>query len=487
MKRATSFLLAGLVGITACSDDTLTAPAATETGSAVLSEAAADFSLTDLPTTGKHLVIMNAQRLPADLASRVGALGGTIDAVYGAIGVAVVDGLTDEAAATLQASDDVQFVQPDVIVPMIDPVDAQVEMASSVEPGAHQSPTGASFYARQWNMRAIGADQAWAAGHRGSSSITVAILDTGLDYTYPDLAGRVDLSRSASFVTWAGEDQLRNHFFPGMHTVVDMHGHGTHVGSTVVSNGHIVAGVTQNVTLIGVKVLSAAGSGATSGVLAGIMYAADQGANVINMSLGTRVPILKETNPGLPQAYNRAMNYAHSKGSVVVVSAGNEDLDLDAIDGYYKPYCTVPNTVCVSATGPTSGGTVGPWLNVDEKATYSNYGVTYVDVAAPGGNTGGSIWAACSKQRLSQNPTTGAWSRHTCSANLASNYVIGMSGTSMAAPHVAGLAALIAERVGRNPALIRNRLHQSGDDLGATGADAIYGKGRINVFRAVGR
>jgi lantibiotic leader peptide-processing serine protease len=483
-KRYIPMVLVTLVGAGACVDDVVQ-PLAPEAARFNAAGGIDEFMLEETETD-RHMVVMEGQRIPKDFATRVEALGGSVLEQYAPIGVAVVRGLTPEAASALQSEFDVFAVEPDLVLQWVDPVGEEAEEAAAASISSHASPTTASFYPRQWNMRAIGADQVWAAGHRGSSKVKVAILDTGLDYTYPDLAGRVDLSRSKSFVTWAGEDQLRNFFFPGMHEVIDMHGHGSHVGSTVVSNGHVVAGVTQDVTLIGVKVLSAAGSGATSGVLAGIMYAADVGADVINMSLGTRIPISKDANPGLPAAYNRALNYAHRKGAVMVVSAGNENMDLDALGDGYKPYCTVPNTVCVSAVGPISGGTVGPWVNVDTKATYSNFGRTWVDVAAPGGHVGGSIWAACSKQRLSQNSTTLAWSRHTCSANPNSTYVIGMSGTSMAAPHVSGLAALLVERHGRNPSLVANRLHQTGDDLGERGTDPIYGKGRVNAARATG-
>ena len=492
MKRVAPLFLAGVVGLAACSDETPFSPDVNAPGGALLSTG----ELFDGgEVSNNHMVVMEARRLPADLAQRVEALGGTIVAAHSAIGVATVSGLTAEAAAELQSALDVRFVQPDLVLQFVDPAGTEVLDDVNGSPDAHQSPTLASFYPRQWNMRQIGADRAWAAGKLGTG-VTVAILDTGLDYTYPDLQGRVDLIRSKSFITTTLENQLRNSFFPGMHEVIDMQGHGTHVGSTVVSNGHVVAGVTKNVTLIGVKVLGANGSGATSGVLAGIMYAADQGADVINMSLGTRIPISKAANPGLPAVYNRAIEYAVSKGSTVVVSAGNENFDLDASGDAFKPYCTMEGVICVSATGPTDAArnattgallANGPWIDIDAKASYSNFGVKHVSVAAPGGNTGGSITAACSKQRLSRNPTTGAWSRHTCSADLARNYVVGMSGTSMAAPHAAGLAALIVEQVGKKQVgAVRNVLHQQSDDLGKVGADPIYGKGRINVAKALG-
>ena len=484
--KLTSLFLAGAVGLAACSDETST-PFSPDLNA----PESASLSTTDLFDGGEvsnnHMVVMEARRLPADLAQRVEALGGTIVAAHDAIGVATVSGLTAEAAAELQSALDVRFVQPDLVLQFVDPAGAEVLDETNGSPDAHQSPTLASFYPRQWNMRQIGAEKAWQAGKLGTG-VTVAILDTGLDYTYPDLAGRVDLARSKSFITTSLERDLRNAFFPGMHEVIDMQGHGTHVGSTVVSNGHVVAGVAKNATLIGVKVLGANGSGATSGVLAGIMYAADQGADVINMSLGTRIPISKAANPGLPAVYNRAIEYAVSKGSTVVVSAGNENFDLDASGDAFKPYCTMEGVICVSATGPTSATTVnGPWANLDAKATYSNFGVKHISVAAPGGNSGGAVWAACSKQRLSRNATTGAWSRHTCSLDLTRNYIVGLQGTSMAAPHVAGLAALIVEQVGKKQVgAVRNVLHQRSDDLGKAGADPIYGKGRINVAKALG-
>lgn len=418
-----------------------------------------------------YIVVSSGASLPKDYAARVAALGGKISAQYEAIGVAVVEGLTPDAAAALRSGPGIGIVEPDVEQVFLDPIsEVQLEAVDgAIE--AHQSPTLGSRYARQWNMRAIQADVAWAAGRLGSPSVKVAILDTGIDYTYPELVGLVDLTLSVSFVP------SDNALIPaGVNPIADLHFHGTHVASTVVSNGHIFAGVVQNIRLIGVKVLSRTGSGSTSGVLAGIMYAADVGADVINMSLGSTFN--KSDFPGFVSVINRAMNYANQRGTLIVVSAGNEADDLDHNGNQYKAYCNAPHVVCVSATGPTSASSVnGPWANVDALAPYSNFGRSAISVGAPGGNSGGAVWAACSRFTLIASLAV-------CRTGI---FIVGSNGTSMASPHVAGVAALIVEDVGPDqPSQVKNRLQQTADDLGEPGTDPAYGRGRLNAARAVG-
>jgi subtilisin family serine protease len=171
---------------------------------------------------------------------------------------------------------------------------------------------------------------------------------------------------------------------------------------------------------------------------------------------------------------NRAVSYAHRQRATVVVSAGNDTADLDHDGNAFKVFCSSPTVVCVAATGPTGSGSVnGPFIGVDTPAPYSNYGRSAISVAAPGGNQR-PVWAACSRTSLVQP---------VCQTG---NFVVGVSGTSQAAPHATGLAALLVEKIGKNPDRIWSLLQQSADDLGQPGTDPYYGKGRINVARALG-
>lgn len=419
--------------------------------------------------SNRHMVLLKGQGVSASFEQDVESLGGTIAFTH-KIGIAFVDGLSNDAAAQLGASKGVQEIMANIAIEMGAPSISVSEAAAAV-PASPEDPTTSFFYPRQWHLRAISADYAWSIGRTGSPDITVAILDTGIDYTNLDLAGLVDLERSASFTPL--DDLYVEAFFPGRHPISDIGYHGTHVAATVASNGIVGAGVTSGVTLIGAKVCSVAlGFCPGDAIVAGILHAVDNGAHIANMSLGGGFP--KNISKGYVGFLNRVFNYANSMGTLVVVSAGNEAIDLDHDGNFYKTFCSTPNTVCVSATGPTDAESVnGPWENIDALAYYSNYGRSAINVAAPGGNTGGSVWAACSQTSL------------VIPICQTGNYILGLGGTSMAAPHVSGVAALIAEDVGRNPGRIKTRLQQSADDLGQPGTDPAYGKGRINAAHAV--
>jgi subtilisin family serine protease len=424
----------------------------------------------------KHVVLLKNQ-LPSDFAQTVAALGGTVTWSH-ADGLAVVSGLTDAAAATLADDNRVASVIADDTAFLATPVAPEaggILMADGIlmSDGSAANPALASFYPRQWHMRVVGADQAWAAGRLGSSAVTVAILDTGIDYTHPDLAGRVDLSRSTSFVESDDADVAA--LYPGRHPVTDLHWHGTHVASNVSSNALYAAGVTSRTTLIGVKVLDRNGGGDFSDVLAGVYYAVDQGADVLNISI--QAWTTKAHSGRFISFFNRAFNYAQRHGALVIGIAGNFALDLDHDGNGWESICSPSNVLCVSATGPTSATdpVLGPWFNVDALAFYSNYGRSAIDVAAPGGTLAGRVWGSCATTSqivlFCQN----------------SFEAVGVGGTSQAAPHVAGLAALLVEDIGKNhPSLVKNRILQSADDVGQPGTDAEFGKGRINIPRALG-
>ena len=419
------------------------------------------------------------------------AVGGTVESLNDRFGFAVVTGLDGESdLAALRGVNGVLDVALDEVVSMDLPTTVETADADLESPTA---PNTAAFYARQWHMQVVDAASAWSAGKLGSSSVTVAVIDGGVDWTHPDLAGRVDLARSVSFLPI--ETSVVNTLYPGAHPVADLQYHGTHVAATIASNGIVGAGVTSQTTIVGIKacygvnitsggvLVARAGSCSGAAILSGLAHAIETGADVVNMSLGGA--FLKRGSKGYVSTLNRVFNAASQAGITVVVAAGNNGSDLDRhqlpdADGnpvdypsLFKTYCDAPHVLCVSATGPTAGDLNGPWTNIDALAGYSNYGRSVISVAAPGGNFR-PVWAACSKfSRAVPQCRTG-------------NFILGISGTSMATPHVAGLAALLNAEGITQPSQVRARIRQGAVDLGEPGHDAQYGAGRISVRGSLG-
>ena len=443
----------------------------------------------------QYLVEFKGSHLPKDLSRRITVLGGTVVEVFPEIKVALVKNLTEATAASLAAQPDVADVTIDELVLPSDTFrDRRLASTQSIANASSVSnPQNASWFPYQWNMRVIGADRAWQEGHLGSRDVKIAVIDTGIDPTYPDLAGLIDTAHSMSFCP--AEDALVQQEFPGYPAWTDLVGHGTWVASIAASEGDKLAGVTSRTSIMALKwggIVPCPGSS----IYRSIFYAANNGADVINMSLGTVFAPPKAGQKGSLHYAILFIQYALQKGvSAVVVSAGNSALDLDHNRNGFMWYCDVPGVICVSATGPTASGPnlLGPFVDIDSPAFYTNFGSSAIDVAAPGGNLSfdasgniiglGLVWGACAgtdrEFDANGNVVPGICSR--------GGYdFLGSAGTSAAAPHVSGLAALLVSRLGHNqPAQVRAAIENSADDLRKVGTDPFFGRGRINVARAL--
>jgi subtilisin family serine protease len=484
VRKLAPLALAAALGLAACADDPVQ-PKLQEVPAPSFNANLSGVGAQEVPI--RHLIVFKGAA-PKDFEAQVAELGGTV-ALNHKVGIAVVTGLDEITAEALSTKSKAQFVEEMAQFQLIEPAAVRKPMLAQIPAGAAPfttaptstiDPTKALLYGEQWNLRQVQADAAWAAGRVGSSDVTVAILDTGIDYLLPDLVGRVDLSRSVSFEPF--DDLITQIFFPGRHPSTDLHYHGTNVATQVASNAWAFAGVTSQTTLMSVKVCSAFGG--CGGVVEGILYAIDNGADVINMSLGGWFQ--KSAYPGMVAAYNMIMNYAKQQGVTIVVAAGNDGNDLDTnhniaitdatgkivdrihVPSFFATFCDATHVICVSATR----------MN-DVSSSYTNYGRSAIDVAAPGGD--GPY----------PGNAEGDWVNALCPQTSFVYYCedgynwFGVAGTSQATPHVAGLAALAVQDVGRNPAQVRAYIRNSADAIGG-GNTPYFGKGRINVARAVG-
>lgn len=358
----------------------------------------------------------------------------------------------EQIMSHLQQIPGVQTAQPNVLLQPQDTLDRS------------RAPKD-EMMSMQWALSKMQAPEGWQST-RGRKNVVVAVLDTGIDYTHPEFEGR--LIKGPNFA-WVPPAPLPPGVparppagpFPepkGPDDPLDDVGHGTHVAGIIAAaaDGKGMVGVAPNVTIMAIKVLGKQG-GSFWSIAQGVQYAYRHGAKVINMSLGGVAPAETLGNFDL---LSMVCEEARRQGSLVIAAAGNDGLDMELLQRTGKRVAPAmfPTVLSVGATRED-----------DSLAPFSNRGRP-LGITAPG------------YRILSTTPTYPT----PMSQQGMSPYYDTMSGTSMAAPYAAGLAALIySQHPDWTPDQVEARMRESADDLGQPGRDDTYGSGRINVQRAL--
>ncbi|THA61300.1 peptidase S8 [Streptomyces sp. A0958] len=411
--------------------------------------------------------------------------GGTVVVAYDRIGVIVVHSQNPDFAKTVRRVKGVQSAgatRTNPIVPQAtkdigveQPLTAEQERAAAARATAGQDP----MEPLQWDLPAIKADKAHQKS-LGSRKVTVAVIDTGVDDTHPDLAPNFDRAASVNCVSGA-PDTTDGAWRPK----AGESDHGTHVAGTIAAakNGIGVTGVAPGVKVSGIKVGNPDGFFYTEAVVCGFVWAAEHGVDVTNNSYYTDPWMYNCKNDpdqgALVEAVARATRYAERKGAVNVAAAGNsaEDLAADTVEDSTSPNDTttvdrtidpkqcpdiptmLPGVVTVSATGAKG-----------LKASYSNYGNGVIDVAAPGGDS-----------TAYQTPEPPATSGLILSTLPGGAYGY-KAGTSMASPHVAGVVALIkSKHPYASPAVVKALLTLEADAKACGAPYDIDGDGTVDA------
>ncbi|MDX5437047.1 MAG: S8 family serine peptidase, partial [Pontibacter sp.] len=348
---------------------------------------------------GHYIVMATSDRLPSDIQEQLKALKGNITGLMEEVGIAVVTSSDPDFAAKAGKIQGVGTVIRDMDIQWLDP---EQEMIVEFDPEAFGNPPASGdddrYFDLQWGHDAVDAPEAWNAGYRGKG-VRVAVLDSGFDLDHRDLAPNIDMNASRNFVP----GETLSYALSGVGS------HGTHTAGTIAAadNGLGIIGVAPEAELILVKVLRDSGSGAFSWILQGILHATNQGADVINMSLGAVLPgngkylddngtpedptddfIVSDTKATHEtiNLINRVTTYAVQKGVTLIASAGNDANNGNKDQSLVHIPSGAPNVISISATAP-QGWAMNPLkANLDFLASYSNYGTADVDFAAPGGD-----------------------------------------------------------------------------------------------------
>jgi subtilisin family serine protease len=343
-------------------------------------------------------------------------------------------------------------------------------------------PNGEPLGVCQWNMALINASEDGSYQYATGDGVTVGVIDGGVDFTHPDVAPNLNEDLSCSFIfddtPTADPREVANGDCSNKAAVQDLYGHGTHVASTIAApvNDIGIAGVAPEATIVALKACTIEGYCFADSVAAALRYAGDQGIDIVNLSLFAD-PYLyycksEAEQKAILKELEAAARYAQQKGVLIVASAGNElaDLQHPVLDDispdwppgseeerYVKNNCRIapgelPGVMTVSATGPVGYPGYDLWI-----ADYSSVGMSRVDVAAPGGDY---FRATDTRQdavlgAITSTSDGGLWDLLDFISTLPGNEGMAvidqgarygyLNGTSMSAPHAAGVAALVKQ------------------------------------------
>ena len=447
----------------------------------VIPATAAPLPYSSTGITETYIVLYKNNSVSSDAASLVAKAGGTLVYSYSQIGVVIATSDSATFRANLLQNSRIQgAIATTRFATRLD-VDTSDDNAETPAPGT-PAPGSDTLSGLQWDMNQIHAPEARAI-NGGSPSVLVGDIDTGLDYTHPDLASNVDDANSVNCVTGVP--------VPGKVAANDDNGHGTHTAGTIAAalNGIGIVGVAPNVKIAGIKAGNAAGFFFPEAVICAFMWAGSHHFQVTNNSYFADPWLFNCRNDAeqraIWEAERRAIRYAISQGVVVVAAEGNQADDLahptqdatspDDTNPVLRQIhndCAVVPVEVSGVVGVTANG------NLQLKSFYSSYGVSTADVVAPGGDSVLQRTAAAPNGRvLSTWPAslftvTCAAARRVLDPSGATYCY--QQGTSMASPHVTGVVALIMSTGVTSPGAVTARLQNTADPIACPSDLSIY-------------